>query len=133
MKKLMLFIVMFVFSIASFAQNKEPEEARPMTDSEIVRKCSLFDIEGELYENVVVTMKSNEPDYVFTDKYKVKITVEDTAGNKVWSKTFKNAFLYVFSSGQIHVGRPKFSKLVIDRTDDKKEWIGVIREKEGVY
>ena len=46
----------------------------------------------------------------------------------------KNVYLYVFSDGQIQVGRPKFSELVIysDKRANKYEK-GIIREKEGVY
>ncbi len=30
-----------------------------------------------------------------------------------WKKTFKNAYLYLFSSGQIQVGQPKFTKILV--------------------
>ena len=39
MRKLLLFLVMLTINIVSFAQNSEPEKAKPMTDTEIVRKC----------------------------------------------------------------------------------------------
>ena len=93
MKKLLFFLMMLTINIVSFAQNSEPEKAKPITDAEIVRKCIILDVEGKLYENVTVTIKSNQPDFIFTDKYKVKITVTDASGSKVWNKTFKNAFL----------------------------------------
>lgn len=105
MKKFLLFLVMLTFSIVGFAQSSEPETAKPITDTEIVRKCAILDIEGKMYEDVTVTMKSNQPDYFWTDKYKVKVTVTDASGTKVWAKTFKNAYMYVFSSGQIQIGR----------------------------
>lgn len=133
MRKLLLFLVMLTINIVSFAQNSEPEKAKPMTDTEIVRKCIILDVEGKLYENVTVTIKSNQPDFFFTDKYKVKVTVTDASGSKVWNKTFKNAFLYVFPSGQIQVGKPNFHQMIISRADSSSEWIGMVREKEGVY
>lgn len=133
MKRILLFLMMLTINIVSFAQNSEPEKASPMTDTEIVRKCIILDVEGKLYENVTVTIKSNQPDLIFTDKYKVKITVTDASGSKVWNKTFKNAFLYVFPNGQVQVGKPNFHQMIISRADSSSEWIGMVREKEGVY
>ncbi len=125
--------MMLTINIVSFAQNSEPEKAKPITDAEIVRKCIILDVEGKLYENVTVTIKSNQPDFFFTDKYKVKVTVTDASGSKVWNKTFKNAFLYVFPNGQVQVGKPNFHQMIISRADSSSEWIGMVREKEGVY
>ena len=133
MKKFLLFLVMLTINIVSFAQNGEPMKSKPITDTEIVRKCIILEVEGKLYENVTVTIKSNQPDFFFTDKYKVKVTVTDASGSKVWNKTFKNAFLYVFSNGQIQVGKPNFNQMIISRADSSSEWIGIVREKEGVY
>ena len=133
MRKLLLFLVMLTINIVSFAQNSEPEKAKPMTDTEIVRKCAFLDVEGKYYDNVIVTLKSNQPDLFFTDKYKVKVTVTDASGSKVWNKTFKNAFLYVFPNGQVQVGKPNFHQMIISRADSSSEWIGMVREKEGVY
>lgn len=104
-----------------------------MTDTEIVRKCAILDVEGKYYEDVTVTIKSNQPDYFWTDKYKVKVTVTDVSGAKVWNKTFKNAFLYVFSSGQIQIGKKNFDQMVISKPSTSGDWIGIVREKEGVY
>ena len=133
MRKLLLFLVMLTISIVSFAQSDETEKASPMTDTEIVRKCAILDVEGKYYDNVTVTIKSNQPDFFFTDKYKVKVTVTDASGSKVWNKTFKNAFLYVFPNGQVQVGKPNFHQMIISRADSSSEWIGMVREKEGVY
>lgn len=133
MKKILLFLVMLTISIVGFAQSSEPEKAKPMTDTEIVRKCAILDVEGKYYEDVTVTIKSNQPDYFWTDKYKVKVTVTDASGNKVWNKTFKNAFLYVFSSGQIQIGKKNFDQMVISKSSTSGDWIGIVREKEGVY
>ena len=133
MKRILLFLMMLTINIVGFAQSDETEKASPMTDTEIVRKCAILDVEGKYYDNVTVTIKSNQPDFFFTDKYKVKVTVTDASGSKVWNKTFKNAFLYVFSSGQVQVGKPNFHQMIISRADSSSEWIGMVREKEGVY
>ena len=133
MRKLILFLIMLTISIVGFAQSNEPETAKPMTDTEIVRKCAILDVEGKYYDGVTVTIKSNQPDFVFSDKYKVKVTVTDASGTKVWNKTFKNAFLYVFSSGQIQIGKKNFDQMVISKSSTSGDWIGIVREKEGVY
>ena len=90
MKKVLLFLIMLTINNVGFAQSDEFKNVMPLTDTEIVRKVTILDIEGQNYENVTVTMKSNQPDFVFTDKFKVKVTVTDTSGAKVWNKTFKN-------------------------------------------
>lgn len=131
MKRILLFLMMLTINIVGFAQSDETEKASPMTDTEIVRKCAILDVEGKYYDNVTVTIKSNQPDFFFTDKYKVKVTVTDASGSKVWNKTFKNAFLYVFPNGQVQVGKQNFDKLVIAKSSSTGEWIGMVREKEG--
>lgn len=133
MKRILLFLMMLTINIVGFAQSDETEKASPMTETEIVRKCAILDVEGKYYDNVTVTIKSNQPDFFFTDKYKVKVTVTDASGSKVWNKTFKNAFLYVFPNGQVQVGKQNFDKLVIAKSSSTGEWIGMVREKEGVY
>lgn len=60
MKRFVSMLLVILVSIATFAQK---EEARPTVDTEIVRKCSSIDIEGDVYENVLVTIKANKPDY----------------------------------------------------------------------
>lgn len=111
MKKVLLLMVMFVASITMFAQ--EPETARPLTDTEVVRRVALLDVEGKYYYDVVMTFKSTTPDYFITDKYKVKVSVKNNEGKTVWKKTLKNVFLYVFSSGQVQVGKQNFDMIVV--------------------
>jgi hypothetical protein len=91
-----------------------------------------MDIEGKEYENIKVTLKSISPDYAFSDKYKVKVTIVDVEGKDVWRKTLKNVYLYVFSDGQIQVGKQNFSRIVITK-NISGAYIGKIRENEGVY
>ncbi len=131
MKKV-LFLSVFIFSIyAVYAQDAE-EKSKPLTDKEIVRKVSILDIEGRIYEDVVVTMKSVSPDY-FTSRYRVKIKVIDSNSKIVWKKTLKNSYLYVFSDGQVQVGKPKFDQLVIYKSSYSGCWKGSIREFEGIF
>lgn len=127
-----LFVVMFFTTSLVVAQN-EPETAKPLTDMEVVRKVAFLDIEGKAYENVTISFKSVTPDYFISDKYKVKVKVVDKKGKSIYKKTFKNAFLYVFSSGQIQVGKNNFNQVLITKSKSSDDNIGVIREKEGVY
>ena len=61
-----------------------------------------------------------------------KITVRDQKGKKVWKKTLKNSFLYVFSNGQIQIGRNKFDQVLIQPSYGST-YTGKIRVKEGIY
>ena len=124
-------MLMFVGSLTMVAQ--EPESARPLTDTEVVRRVALLDLEGKYFYDVVMTFKSTTPDYLITDKYKVKVTVTDSAGKKVWKKTIKNVFLYVFSSGQIQVGKQNFDVIVVQKDKETGYFFGIVREKEGVF
>ena len=137
MKKLIVLLIFTIsFNSFAFAQNNndETEKASPMQNAELIRKVWFLDIEGEMYTDVVVSVKSISPDGFFSDKYRVKVKVTDSNGKTVWNKTMKNIYLYVFSDGQIQIGRPKFSQLVIysGKRANKYEK-GIIREKEGVY
>lgn len=128
--KLRILLIFIFFNITTnlFSQ----ETTKPLSDAEIMRNVSSMDIEGEKHKNVKVVLKSISPDYYFSDKYKVKVTIEDMDGKKVWKKTLKNDYLYVFSDGDIQVGRPNFSKILIFK-NDSGSFIGVVREKEGIY
>ena len=132
MKKIAILItVLFAFCITCWSQ--DAETSKPSTNTEVVRKVAVMDIEGKFYLNVTVTIKSVSPDYFLTDKYKVKVSITDSDGHKIYKKTFKNSFLYIFSDGQIQVGKPKFNRLFISKSETSGSYIGVIREKEGVY
>ena len=136
MKKLIVLLIFTIsFNSFAFAQNNndETEKASPMQNAELIRKVWFLDIEGEMYTDVVVAIKSISPDF-FSGKTRVKVKVTDSNGKIVWNKTMKNVYLYVFSDGQIQIGRPKFSQLVIysGKRANKYEK-GIIREKEGGY
>lgn len=132
MKKIVL-MMLFLISCSANIIAQEPETARPLTDTEVVRRVALLDLEGKYYYDVVMTFKSTTPDYFITDKYKVKVTVKDSDGKNVWKKTLKNAFLYVFSNGQIQVGKSNFNQILVQKGKETGDFFGVVREKEGVY
>lgn len=131
MKRFVLLLAVCMTMAFSFAQSDEPETSKPSTDTEIVRRCSFIDIEGKYYNDVTVTMKSTSPDYIFTEKYRVYVTVQDKKGKKIYNKTFKNSYLYIYSKGQVQVGQPKFNQIVIRRVGE--QWYGEIKEKEGIW
>lgn len=131
-RKFLLLLTMLLHISLTFSQN-EPETAKPLTDMEVVRNVAYLDIEGKIYEDVTMTFKSTTPDYFITDKYKVKVKVIDKNGKRVYNKTLKNVFLYVFSNGQIQVGKKNFDQIVVQKSSLTGDNIGIIREKEGVY
>ena len=130
MKKiLLLFAMLLTFTLNVFAQ----EKANPVTDHEVVRRVALIDIEGATYENVVVSMKSASLDDFITGKNKVEVVITDSQGEKIWKKTLKNVFLYVFSNGQVQVGQRGFNQIVIFKSSLTDDFGGIVREKEGIY
>lgn len=54
-----------------------------MQNAELIRKVCFLDIEGEVYTDVVVAIKSISPDGFFSDKYRVKVKVTDSNGKTV--------------------------------------------------
>ena len=126
MKKILLLVAMLLtFTSNVFAQ----EKAKPLIDQEVMRRVALIDVEGTTYENVVVSMKSTSS----VGKDKVKVVITDSKGEKIWKKTLKNVFLYVFSNGQVQVGKRGFVQIVIDKLSQTDDFVGMVREKEGIY
>ena len=134
MKKLLSILVMMLCTLAMSAQEEKHEYSRPLTDIEVVRRVDRLDIEGIIYRNVEVTLKPITPDYLINDKYKVKVVVRDTQGKKIWKRTLKGVFLYVFSTGQIQVAKQNFIPILIWQPSiELGGTTGTIREREGVY
>lgn len=128
------FILFFAFLLTCSICIMAQETAYPLNDTEVVRKLTYIDIEGVIYDNVVVTLKSKSPNYFsLKSDYKVKVTVRNSEGKKIWKKTLRNVNLYVFSTGQVQVGKYNFDKIVISRSSYSNDYFGMIREKEGIY
>lgn len=128
-KSFIVFLIC-ILTLPAFAQD-EPESAKPLTNAVIMRRNVFLDIEGEYFDDVTITFKSISPDYFFTHTYRVKVKVTDSNKKVIYNKTLKNAFLYVFSDGQIQVGRVNFDQIIIYNYDG--DYCGTIREKEGIY
>lgn len=125
--RILIFLI-FNLTTSVFAQ----ETTKPMHNTEIMRSVSLIDIEGKEYNDVKVTFKSISPDYFISDSYRVKVRIVNEDNKTIWKKTLKNVYLYVFESGQIQVGKPNFNKIIISKSYNG-DFIGKIREKEGIY
>ena len=139
MKKiLLLFAMLLAFTLNVSAQELtlnvfERKEANPVTDQKVVRKVALIDIEGTTYENVVVSMKSASLDDYIKGENKVEVVITDSKGKKIWEKALKNVFLYVFSNGQVQIAQGGFVQIVIDKLSQTDDFVGMVREKEGIY
>lgn len=105
-------IVLLIFSLSFgwfvFAQNNndETEKASPMQNAELIRKVCFLDIEGEVYTDVVVAIKSISPDGFFSDKYRVKVKVTDSNGKTVWNKTMKTPIYMFFQMDKFRLEGP---------------------------
>lgn len=129
MKRMILMVIMMLVSFTAFAAT--PETSKPMINKEIVRKLAYIDIEGTPYEDVVITLKSVSDSFCLDNRVKVKVS--NLTGKIIWKKTIKNAYLYVFSSGQVQVGQPKFDQIVIRKSPSSDTYTGKIREYEGIF
>ena len=121
--------MLLAFTSNVFAQ----EEAKPLMDREVMRRVALIDIEGTTYENVVVSMKSASLDDYIKGENKVEVVITDSKGKKIWEKALKNVFLYVFSNGQVQIAQGGFVQIVIDKLSQTDDFVGMVREKEGIY
>ena len=128
-KTLLLFAMLLAFTSSVFAQ----EEAKPLMDREVMRRVALIDIEGTTYENVIVSMKSASLDDYIKGENKVEVVITDSKGKKIWEKALKNVFLYVFSNGQVQIAQGGFVQIVIDKLSQTDDFVGMVREKEGIY
>lgn len=122
MKKMLLFLVSIFFSVSVCA-----EEVSPTFNVEIERKVSYIDIEGEMYYDCVVAIRASSATVSV-----VSVQIKDKNGKRIYVRKFKGSYLYIFSSGQIQIGKPRFDKVVI-YSRPYGSYVGKIREKEGVY
>ncbi len=132
MKKITTLLIFLMFSFPAILLSQEDETISPSYKTEIIRNVSRLDIEGLVYKNVTVSLKSNSQGYYVGETPKVKVKIVNVDGRLIWNKTLKNAYLYVFSNGTVQVGRPRFNKIIINK-DYSGDYVGEIREYEGIY
>lgn len=131
MKRLLCFLLAMISWVGVRAD--EPEKASPTYGVEIERELLGADIEGTAYIGATIRMKPIKANYITSNIDKVKVTIFDADGKKIWKKTLKNANLYIFSSGQIQIGSKNFDQIVVYKYYDSGKWAATIREKSGVY
>lgn len=131
MRKKFALLLMMLFTVFLASAQEEPETTKPLFDMEVERKVAVLDIEGTNYENVTVRLKSLSPGFS-SDDFRVKVKVVDEQGKTIYKKTLKNVFLYVFSKGQVQVGKRNFDQVVIYHSYALSGYAGKIRVKEGV-
>lgn len=132
MKQLITILVfMLSFTLSGYAE--ETEKTKPIFNTEVIRRVNVMDIEGQIFNDVVITIKSIEHVYVLTNNYRVNVKIVDRNGKKIWRKTLKNVFLYVFSTGQVQVGNGNFIQILIDKSSLTGNVSGTIRIQEGIF
>ena len=124
MKKLLLIIFLFTCSI-SFAQEKEPETARPSYGVTVERYINYASINGKLHSNVTVTLKAAG---VLDLVEGVKVVVRDSNNKVIHRKRYSQSFLYGFSKGLIQVGKGNILTQIIIQNDGS-QWIMELRDK----
>lgn len=132
-KTFVITLLFSMFSFISFAQLKNIErKSYLIKDIEIERFVRVIDIEGVIYENVLVNIKSISPDFVIHDYHRVKITIKDKNGKKIYKKTFNNTFLYISNIRDIEIGKKPFVQMIILPSFYTNDYFAIIREKEGI-
>jgi len=129
MKRIIFLLIACMTMAFGYAQDDKSERVPPSYNTEIVRQCYKMNIDRIPIYDVHVILKSKSSGYSLKDK--VKITILDKHGNKIYKKTFKDCHLYIFSDGQIEVGKPRFIKVLITKED--AGWWGIIRAWEGIW
>lgn len=136
MKKLISLCLLAFIAPMCFAQtqnnNEEPEKVAPLCNTKIYRHVNLIDIEGSIYYDVSVSLKALSPDFFVSDNDRVKVLIKDAKGKKIYKKTFKNVYIYLYSDSSIEVKQKHFMKMWIWKSKEDGYMYGKIREKEGI-
>lgn len=127
MRKLILLFAIFLSAFSTYGETVDP-----LYDTKVMRFCDTLCIENDWYENVTVSMICISPDYFIHNNPRVKIRVKDKDGNLIWKKTLYNTYLYVFSRGQVQIGKPNFNQIVIWRSP-LGYYYGMVSIEEGIY
>ncbi len=102
-----------------------------MGQVEIARICDVVDIEGSIVKDAVIYLKTGKTAFSFSISNKVDVKVKQ--GKKtIFHKKLKNAYLYIFSNGQVQVGQPRINNIIIGRDSDGSI-VGQIRIMEGIW
>lgn len=131
MKRILTLVLISLLSVSmAFAQCTVEIIKPETTENDIVRNIDTIDIDGDFYCNVTVHIKSMPQSKYVKPYVKVKI-VETGTGKTILSKTLNGSFLFLFSDGQIQVGKHNLRQIAISKPG--KGSAGIIRIKEGIW
>ena len=130
MKRLFSILALSLCLMSASAQEKE--SVHPvMGQVEIARICDVVDIEGSIVKDAVIYLKTGKTAFSYSISNKVDVKVKQ--GKKtIFHKKLKNAYLYIFSNGQVQVGQPRINNIIIGRDSDGSI-VGQIRIMEGIW
>lgn len=129
MKRILYILFVVLFPLNLNAQQKDStEKSFPLIGVEVDRNCYQLDIEGEVFNDVLIGF------YCYYNyswfRYETNVVVMK-GKKKIYKKKFKNSYLYVFNNGQVQVGQPKFEQIVVGKKGS--DYYGKIRQFKGVY
>lgn len=129
MKRIFYILFIVLFSLNINAQQKDSvEKSSPLIGVEVDRNCYQLDIEGVVFNDVLIGFYC----YYNTLWFRYETNVVVMKGKKkIYKKKFKNSYLYVFNDGQVQVGQPKFRQIVVGKIGS--DYYGKIRQFEGLY
>ena len=132
MKGIFAILILACFFISAAAKDgKQTEEtASPTFGVTVERECGVVVIEKEVYHPSTLAATAAEHGHMFGDR--VKVTVWDKNGNKIYKKRFSKSFLYAYSDGSIYIARGNALTQVQVRKSSSGEWEAKIRAK-GIY
>lgn len=128
MKRILLAIIFVLTCTFSFAQEKEPETAKPSYGVTVERYVQYASINGKLHYDVTVTLKAAD---IIDIVDGVKVVVRDSNNKVIHRKRYPKSFLYGFSGGVIQVGKGNIlTQIIIQKSNG--EWMMELRDK-GIY
>lgn len=128
MRELLIVFLSIICSLQIIAD--EPERVRPTYGVKFDRPIIMANIEGKLYDDVIVELDAADFNAIFNEG--VKITVKDiSTGEKIYKKRFSKSYLYAFSDGTIYVGKGN-ALTQVTLLKYKNDWLLNVREK-GIY
>lgn len=127
MKKIILLSMLCLLCMGINAD--EPESVTPTLDFKITKRLAYLDFEGQIFTNTTVVIQSFSGVFALD---RVKVTIKNESGKNIYKKVLYGSHLYIFTSGQIQIGTPRFDQIIIGK-DESGNWIGKTRIDEGIY
>lgn len=125
-----LLLIITLNAISSFAQDRVETVKSVATPTELTRYIANIDIEGDIYCDVSADIEATPKDRYAKPSVKVKIKDAKT-GKVIWSKKLDGSYLFLFSDGQIQIGKQDLRQVVISRPGE--DCAAKIRVKQGIW